>query len=128
MIPSLAKFSESLRRLPRSVATRVASEAAPAITALAKASFDASTTPYGVPWAPGDDGERITLRKTGNLERRVQYGAAGTKLRVVLGVPYAKYQIGKRPIFPRQGGALPEKYVFALHNVAIRIIREDMVR
>ena len=33
---------------------------------------------------------------------------------VGLGQDYAKYQIGKRPVYPKQGGLLPRKYSDAL--------------
>lgn len=127
-IASLAKFSADLRRLPRVVAQRVAAASAPAITAAALRTFEAGTTPYGVPWTPGADGERVKLRKTGDLVRYVKYVAIGTKLRVALGVPYAKYQIGRRPIFPTQGGALPAEYVQTLQRVAVQVVREEMGR
>ncbi len=125
---SLSKFADDLRRLPRVVAQQVAKEAAPEITRLAKASFDASQTPYGIPWAPGEKGQKVTLRKTGALEGNLRYVAIGTKLRVALGVAYAKFQIGKRPVFPGQGGALPPSYVQALQRIAVRVVRRELGR
>lgn len=122
---SLSEFANDLRRLPRVVAIRVAEEAAPVLTDLAKASFDASETPYGLDWAPGADGQRVKLVKTGALKRFLHYVAIGTRLRVALGVKYAKYQIGKRPVFPRQVGALPPSYVQALERTAVRVVREE---
>lgn len=127
-IASLAKFSADLRRLPRTVAIRVAEQSAPAITTLARSTFNASSNAYGVPWAPGVDGDRVTLNQTGNLARRVHYVAIGTKLRVALGVPYAKYQIGRRPVFPTQGGALPTEYASTLAQVAVNVVRSEMSR
>src|SRR5271170_1529816 len=100
---TLAQFSSDLRRLPRVVAHRVAEAAAPVVTTLAKASFAASETPYGVPWAPGEEGQRVTLQKSGDLAKYIRYVAIGAMLRVALGVRYAKYQVGKRPVFPTQG-------------------------
>ena len=113
-LSSLRAFTKSLRALPKVVAQRVTSAAAPAITALALQTFDAGENPYGEEWAPGDEGQRVTLHKTGALENQIHYVAIGTKLRVALGVPYAKFQIGKRPVFPRQGDPLPDPYVEAL--------------
>lgn len=127
-IASLSKFAADLRRLPRSVAIRVAEHSAPAITTLARATFSASANAYGVPWAPGVDGDRVTMNQTGNLARRIHYVAIGTKLRVALGVPYAKYQIGKRPVFPSQGGALPAEYARTLAQVAVNVVRSEMSR
>lgn len=120
-VSSLHKFSKALRTLPTSLAKDVAFEAAPVITDFAQSSFDSSQDPYGAPWVPGADGKKVTLRKTGALERFIRYVAIGTKLRVSLGVKYAKYQVGKRPVYPRQGGLLPKKYSDALAEIAQRI-------
>jgi hypothetical protein len=122
---SLSQFANDLRRLPTVLAHKVAAEAAPVITALAKESFDGSQTPYGVPWAPGAEGQKVTLHKSGALEGQIQYVAIGTKLRVALGVRYAKYQIGKRPVFPRQSAQLPANYVRALERLAVRVVRQE---
>jgi len=111
---SLSKFSRSLRDMPKNVAIDVAKRAAPIITQFANDSFAASADPYGVPWAPAEDGSKVTLVDTGDMRRDIQYEANGTKLRVKLGQPYAKYQIGKRPVYPKQGGLLPRKYTDAL--------------
>ena len=125
---SLAQFSQDLRRLPRVVAQRVAEESASAITDAAKRTFDASEDPYGEPWALGAKGQVVTLDKTGALAKFVVYVAIGTKLRVSLGVPYAKYQIGKRRVYPRQGEDLPDEYVQALERTAVRVVKEELYR
>ena len=125
---SLTEFAADLRRLPRTVAIRIAEAAAPGLTDLAKDSFDGGETPYGVSWPPGEQGQRVTLRKTGALERYIKYVAIGTRLRVSLGVKYAKYQIGKRPVFPRAGGELPPSYIETLQRVAVRIVKESLGR
>lgn len=125
-VSSLAKFAADLRRLPRVVAQKVASAAAPALTAIALQTFDAGETPYGDIWAPGADGKRVTLKKSGDLEKHIRYVATGTKLRVALGVRYAKYQIGKRPVFPRAAGELPADYSRELERTAVAVVREEM--
>lgn len=125
-VASLAKFSRDLQRLPRVVAQKVASEAAPELTKLAKETFARGENAYGDTWAPSVDGEKVTLRQSGDLEKKVYYVAIGTKLRVALGVPHAKYQIGKRPVFPRQGSKLPLAYVGKLDEVTQRVCREEL--
>ena len=55
-----------------------------------------------------------------------KYVAIGSLLRVALGVAYAKYQVGKRPVFPKQGKPLPQPYVEALQRIAVRVVREEM--
>jgi len=125
---SLRQFSDDLKRLPKVVAFKVAERAAPVITALAKETFDASETPEGKAWAPGKKGKKITLVKTGALQRWIKYVAIGSRIRVSLGVPYAKFQIGKRPVFPRQVGDLPESYQRALQRIAVQVVKEEMGR
>ena len=127
-LSSLAKFSATLRALPAKLATEVATRAAPVISGFAKESFDASQDPYGAPWAPKEDGARATLRKSGDLAKFIRYVAIGTKLRVALGVPYAKYQVGKRPVYPRQGALLPVKYSAALKKIAMETAQEFIRR
>jgi hypothetical protein len=125
-VNSLAKFTQDLRNLPRVVAQKVAEKAAPALTALALETFDAGENPYGNVWAPGIDGKKVTLDKTGALKKQIRYVAIGTKLRVALGVPYAKYQIGKRSVFPTQGGELPVVYVEELQRVAVEVAKAEL--
>lgn len=131
-LASLSQFSADLRRLPTVVAHKVAAAAAPVITELARATFDASETPYGVGWAPKEDGTRATLRGDGkdggHLADKLYYRSIGTKLRVALGVDHAKYQIGKRPVFPSQGGALPTSYSDALKRTAVAVCRAELGR
>lgn len=125
-IASLRKFSQDLRRLKRDVAHKVAAAVAPEITRLAQASVAQSETPYGVPWAPSAEGGKVTLRRTGRMLSKMVYVAIGAKLRVALGVPYAKFQIGKRPVFPTQGGQLPPSYVQTLQRVAVDVCRKEL--
>lgn len=125
---SLSEFTKQLRTLPRRVAERVAEEVAPELTTVAHSTFLASEDAYGVPWAPRADGRKATLRKKGDLFDFLHYVAIGTKLRVALGVRYAKYQIGRRPVFPTQGGALPSSYIRTLQRVSVRVCREEHSR
>ncbi len=127
-LASLKKFSDDLRRLPTVVAQQVTAACAPALTAAARRTFDAGEDAYGSTWAIREDGTRATLKKTGALESKIHYVAIGTKLRVALGVPYAKYLIGKRPVFPRQGGVLPVEYSDILKRTAVDVCRREMHR
>lgn len=125
-LASLKKFTAGLRALPRTVSQKVAARSAPGLSAAARQSFAASEDPFGIPWAPAKDGGTVSLRRTGALERFVYYVAIGTKLRVSLGVPWAKYQIGRRPVFPHQGGVLPPAYVRTLEATAHDVIRAEL--
>lgn len=127
-ISSLAKFSADLRRLPTVVAQNVTTAAAPALTALLRATFDAGEDAFGGSWKIKADGTRATLKKSGALASKVHFVAIGTKLRVALGVAYAKYQVGSRPITPKQGQALPVAYTRELQRVAVAVCRAEMGR
>ncbi len=123
---SLKDFSAKLRELPRVVAQKVALAAAPALTDVARETFDAGENAYGSTWAPGAEGQKVTLRKSGDLAKNIRYVAVGTRLRVALGAKYAKYQLGRRPAFPAQGAPLPTAYVAALKGAADTVIREEL--
>lgn len=125
-ISKLKGFSASLSALPKTLAIAIAAEGATKITELARETFDAGEDPYGNTWQPDKDGKRATLVKSGGIERGVVYGAIGTKLRIVLGVPWAKFQIGKRPVFPRAGAKLPAAYVAALTAIAKDAIAKSL--
>lgn len=125
-LASLQKFSADLRRLPTVVAQKVAAAAAPVLSELVQQTFNAGEDAYGNAWAPGAEGQRITLKKSGGLSRGLYYVAIGTRLRMRLAVAYAKYQVGKRPVAPRQGGALPTDYVRALQRVAVDVCKAEL--
>jgi hypothetical protein len=127
-VSSLAKLSANLRALPRVVAQKVTTAAADALTQAARETFDAREDAYGQAWEPRADGARATLRKSGSLASRIHYIAIGTKLRVALGVAYAKYVVGRRRIFPAQGGALPASYVRTLQRIAADVCRQELGR
>ncbi len=121
---SLSQLAKNLWALSTTAASRVTAAVAPELTAIANKTFDAGTDPYGVAWDPGADGKRITLRgKTGALKRFLTYVSIGTRLRVSLGVPYAKYQIGRRPVFPKKGSQLPPAYVESLTKATANVAR-----
>lgn len=123
---SIKNFSAALRELPRTVAIKVAAAAAPALTEAARETFDAGEDAYGGAWAPREDGTRATLKQSGSLAGKLRYVATGTKLRVALGTPYAKYVLGKRPALPRQGDPLPDAYVEALKRTTAEVIRAEL--
>jgi hypothetical protein len=127
-IASLREFSAALSGMSRVLAQKVAIAAAPALTAAARATFNAGENSYGTTWDPLADGSRATLQKSGALARGITYRAVGRLLRVVLTVPYAKYNMGKRPAFPPQGAPLPQSYVDALTKSAHATIRAELGR
>lgn len=122
-IASIRRFSDDLRRLPERLAHEVAEAAAPELTKLSQANFNASENPYGVPWDPSIEGEKVTLRQTGLLARTLVYKPIGRKLRMQLGPRYAKYQVGKRRVAPTQGAALPPEWSRTLARIAVQKCR-----
>jgi hypothetical protein len=123
-IGKIRKLEAALRDLPTSVGHKVATASAATITALAQETFRRSENAYGDVWSPGAEGQRVTLHRTGSLENGVAYVAIGNTLRARLGARYAKYQVGQRPVFPRNGARLPLRYVDTLSKNAAAIIRE----
>lgn len=129
-ITSLQKFAADLRRLgSQETANKIAAAAAPVLTALVQETFAAGENAYGLTWAPGAEGQHITLRgKTSDLFKGLVYRATGSKLRLQLSVRYAKYQVGKRPVTPAQGAPLPVAYSEALTRTAVKVIKEELGR
>lgn len=97
---SLADVKGSLRALPLTLAARVASKSAPALTASAGAAYDAGRTVYGASRPLSVDGAPLSLKRTGAVRGTVRFVAVGTILRCVLSTRYAKYLIGKYGILP----------------------------
>lgn len=123
---SLAQFQANLRKMKsQTTANKIAAAAAPVITELAKETFAAGENPYGNTWEPKADGTRATLRDEGKLFDGTKYVATGTKIRVKLVDPKYRYVIGKRPIFPTQGGSLPVQYTRALSRLAVDICKAE---
>ncbi len=127
-IASLTQYAADLRRLPTVAAQRIATEAAVDLTTRLKATFAAGTDAYGGAWTPGADGKRVTLRKSGGLADGLFFVAIGTRIRMRLGVPWAKYQIGRRPVAPKQGAALPTDWVLSLKRIAVEVCKAELGR
>lgn len=125
-VKKLSGLGKALKGLPVRVRTRVAARVAPELTARARASFEAGENPYGDTWAPGADGQRVTLRKSDRLFGTLHFVTIGTKVRAVLGVKYAKYQIGKRGILPQGGTAMPVSWSRAIGAIAVEEIQRDL--
>lgn len=114
-VSKLSRLASSLRAMPTKVAQRIAEQVAPKLTELARETFDAGETPYGDKWLPGVDGRSVTLRKSGGLANGIRFVAVGTRVRAVLGVRYAKYQVGRRKVLP---SSLPVAWRAAIDAIA----------
>lgn len=116
---SLASFAKALREVKRGSAEKIATEAAPALTALAQSDFAGRHNPYGDAWGGDYD-----LVETGALKSDVKFVAQGDRVRCVLGPSYAKYHVSK--ILPRSGGILPKSYQDALEDASKAVIGEAL--
>lgn len=125
---TLKRFSKSLREISTVTAQKIATAAAPVLTTLLRATFDTSEDPYGVPWDSGRDGQTITLRKTGALASGLSFVAIGVLLRMRLAARHAKYQVGRRPVSPRQGEPLPLAWREALARTARDVLTAEVRR
>lgn len=108
---TISDIKRALQALPLSVAHSVAKRAAPALSDLTIEAFDSGRNVYGDSRPRGKRGP-LTLVKTGETRRTLQFVANGTIVRCVLGTKYAKYLIGKYGVLPN--GALPVDWVRAL--------------
>jgi hypothetical protein len=127
-LSKLRALERAIKKLPTKVSFKVAERSASVITDMARETFNAGQNAYGDVWKPGADGRTITLRKSGRLADDVRYMAVGTRLRAVLGPKYAVYQIGRRPIFPRNGATLPFAYIEKLKSEAESVIADEFAR
>lgn len=124
---SLYKFSKDLTKLGKVTGARIAKVAAKRLTAVAQSTYQNSEDPYGIPWEPSVSGDAVDLVETGVLKKFVVYKATGEQLRVsVAAVRYAKYQIGKRRVFPAQGAELPRSYLRELERSTNFVFSEGL--
>lgn len=124
----LSKLASAMKALPVRVSQAVAARVAPELTSRARASFAAQENPYGDTWAPGVDGNAVTLRKSGTLFSGVRFTAIGTRVRAVLGAPYAKYQVGKRKVLPSGGSKMPSDWSAAIEDIVQQEVSKDLER
>lgn len=104
------------------VAQEVAARAAPEVTALALAEFDAGRTAYGDPRPEGVDGRELRLVRTGATRAALRFVAVGTVIRCVLGPRYARYLVGKYRILPSGQQAVPFRWRRAISDVARDVV------
>lgn len=114
---NLRRVSQELRRMPVTVARRVAARAAPAISSLAHASYDGGTNVYGDPRPAGKHGP-LSLVRTGWTRDNLRFVSdGGTKIRASLGRRYVRYLIGKYVILPIGKAALPVAWFSRIRTI-----------
>ena len=107
-VSDLRNLKRRIKNAPRHVAHEVAQRTAPDLTRLSRKAFSSGRTVYGQPRPAGRDGQQLSLVQTGRLQRSIQFKSAGTIVRAVLAVKYARFLIGKYKILPI--GRLPRRW------------------
>lgn len=108
---SIGDFKKKLATLPVQVAAKIATRAAPALTALAQATYAAKENPYGDPW-PGT----FDLVETGATKANTRFVAVGRILRCVLPTRWARYHA--RYILPAPSATPPIAWQEAMAEAA----------
>lgn len=124
-IGKIRKLEQAIRALPSTrLAHKVAAASAGVLTDLVRETFRRGENAYGDLWEPGARGQRVTLHKSGLFEKSVGFTSVGTRIRGLLTARYAKYQVGRRQVFPRK--RLPVAYVDVIGKKAATIIRDEL--
>lgn len=121
---TLRNIAKNIGDVPQVVRIRIAARAAGAITDLALGSFDAGVTPFGDAWAPGSEGQDVDLYESGALRATLRFVAIGGRVRCVMGVKYARFQVGKRRVLPAPGQTMPQNWRDAIAAIS----REEIPR
>lgn len=110
------RLRERLRKLPRTLASKVAERAAPSMTDLTQTAYGGSTDVYGTPRPKSDvDRSDLDLYRTGDARRALTFANEGTIVRVRFGTDYTKYLVGKYRVLPN--GPLPAKWRATLDGI-----------
>jgi len=108
---------------------RIANLGAKSLTEIARKDYLAGRNVYGEARVLGENGNALTLIKSGDTLRDLQFEAKGTRIRVVLGTPYAKYLVGKYRILPvGSGGELPTMWRGAIKIIVLRELAKGVDR
>ena len=126
---TIANLRKLISTLPKVLEQRAAAASVDAINAESMRTFDAGEMPSTMAWPESDvTGKPVHLVRRGELRRLIKYRATGTIIACDASVlRYAKYQIGKRPVFPRRGAVLPAAWREALDRAIKPIIREHVI-
>jgi hypothetical protein len=117
---TLRSLKKALQKLPITASARIAERGAPAVTALARASFDAGRTAYGSARPRGVDGDPLSLEATGATKAALRFIAVGTTMRTANLPRYARYLIGRYDLLPN--GPLPAAWRDRLQSIAAQVL------
>jgi hypothetical protein len=125
---ALARWQRNINRLV-GVPQRVAGVVAPIFQTEIRKGFDSKTDPYGGGWKDIKPktfarGTKSILNRSGALMGSVGAMPLGTRLRILFGMPYAKYYITTgRGILP-QAGRLPDSWKVTIKRESERAFTE----
>jgi len=125
---SLRSFRDRVQAMTVSAAQIVASQAAPELTAAARADFDSGLTAYGAPRPSGVNGP-LSLVATGATRATLGFSSQGTVMRAVLTTPWAKYLVGKYQVLPSGDRTdIPPKWKRSLDGIVARVLASEWKR
>lgn len=113
---TLKDFGSRLTKISAVLAQRTAEDAAPALTKEATQAYDTNRTAYGELRPLGENGDALSLVRTGAVRGGMRFGVIGTVVRCILPEAYTRYLIGKYSILPN--GALPSDWAAKLRSIA----------
>lgn len=123
---SINSLKAALRRLPITSVARIAARGAPAMSELAQDAHSSGKTVYDRPRPLSVDGEALSLERTGDTKRALQFVATGRDIRTARLPRYAKYLIGKYDLLPN--GPLPQAWRERLRDIAAEVLLDEIHR
>lgn len=102
-----------LSRLQTTIAHETARKAGPLYSQLTKTAHENRQSVYGGARL-NDDGEVLSLERTGRMISSLKHVVYGRTIRVILGTPYAKYHI-RRGLLPN--GPIPRAWAAATEQL-----------
>lgn len=106
-VRKIQTLARTLRELPRTIAAHTAKEGAPVLTSELQGTYESRRNAYGDPNPIGENGEQLTLKKTGTLDGVLRFTSVGSIMRTPTLPKYARYLIGKYGVLPNNNVAIP---------------------
>lgn len=117
-VGELRRYAAALRAFPAELASRAAEQAAPALTGVVGADYDAGRTAFGDTRPKGVGGATLDLVESGATRAQLRFvKVARFSIRCDLGTPWAKYLIGKYRIVPNGNTAIPPAWRALLDQI-----------
>ncbi len=120
----LRDLKRSLKSVPVTAVAKIASAAAPVITAQAQATFRSGQDVFGAPRLKSVQGGNLSLVQSGATRNAINFIATGRDIRVARLPKYAKFLIGRYGILPN-GKQLPQTWRGALGAIALSVLSKE---